>query len=159
MVVDTTPFMGVMFGPPGITAEGVRPMADQMRAQILADPSGSSRNLIEQMIPAMTRTETMRSVLLQYHATATVRQSPIAFHEGLVTDLRFELPRITAPMTVLYVIPPNAPIPPEQFESAVRLSFTNAPGARLVRIEDSAHFIQIDQPARVAAEVEAFMRK
>jgi len=104
MVVDTTPFMGVMFGPPGITAEGVRPMADQMRAQILADPSGSSRNLIEQMIPAMTRTETMRSVLLQYHATATVRQSPIAFHEGLVTDLRFELPRITAPITVLYVI-------------------------------------------------------
>jgi len=159
MVVDMPPFLGMMFGPPGTTAESVRPVADQIRAQMLADPPVSSTGMMEQMIPNMTRTEAMRPVLLQQVRGSDRRTVANAFHELIVTDLRPELARITVPMTVLYVVPPNAPIPPDQYEASMRLSFANAPGARLIKIENSYHFIQLDQPERFVAEVDAFMRK
>ena len=38
-----------------------------------------------------------------------------------------------------------------------RASFANLPGATLTRIDYSAHFIMLDQPARFAAEVNAFL--
>ena len=52
-----------------------------------------------------------------------------AFHELLVTDLRPELPRITVPLAVLYVVPPNSPLPPAQYDAAVRASYAAAPTA------------------------------
>ena len=38
-----------------------------------------------------------------------------------------------------------------------RASFANMPSAELKRIDDSAHFIMLDQPAVFAAEVNAFL--
>jgi pimeloyl-ACP methyl ester carboxylesterase len=77
----------------------------------------------------------------------------------IVTDLRPELARISVPMTVLYVIPQNAPIAPDQYEAGLRQSFATVKEARLIRIDDSNHFIQIDQPARFVSEVDAFMKQ
>ena len=158
MVVDATPFMGVAFGPPGTTPESVRPAADRIRDTILAQAPGSPMNMLEQMVPTMTRTEAMRPVLLRYARDSDRRTVANAFHEIIVTDLRPELARITAPITVLYVVPPNLPIPPEEFERAARGAFASAATARFVKIENSNHYIQIDQPARLVAEVDAFMR-
>ena len=76
-----------------------------------------------------------------------------------MTDLRPELPRITVPMTVLYVIPPNVPMPPEQFDASMARLYANAPGVRLVKIDDSRHFIHWDQPRRFIAQVDAFMAR
>jgi pimeloyl-ACP methyl ester carboxylesterase len=77
----------------------------------------------------------------------------------MVTDLRPELARITVPFTILYVFPANAPMPLEQFDATMRQSFANAQHARLVRIDQSNHFIQLDQPGRFVTEVDAFMRQ
>ena len=54
-------------------------------------------------------------------------------------------------MTVLYVVPPIMPMPSEEFERAVGLSFSNVPHARLVKIEENHHYIEIDQPERFVA--------
>ena len=43
-------------------------------------------------------------------------------------------------------------------DAGIRTSFANAPQTRFLRIDDSNHFIQIDQAARFVAEVDAFMR-
>ena len=37
--------------------------------------------------------------------------------------------------------------------------YSNAPNVRLVRIDDSRHFIQWDEPARFTAEIDAFMTR
>ncbi len=158
MVVDMHPFLGAIFGPPGATAADLRQTANQFRAQVLADAPGSPTGMLEQMFPEMTRVEAMRPMLLAGVRGTDRRTAANSFHELIVADLRPELGRITAPMTVLYVVPPDAPLPPDEFDRAVRLSFANAPQARVVRIEDSNHFIQFDQPARFVAEVEALMR-
>jgi len=61
------------------------------------------------------------------------------------------------PMAVLYVVPPEGPVPPAQYEASMRAAYANAPNAKLVKIENSYHFIQLDQPARLVAEIEAFV--
>lgn len=157
MVVDMFPWMGAMFGPPGSTAESVRPTADQIRAQMLAAPAGSAAPMMEQMIESMVRTESARPPMVQYARDSDVRTVANAFHELIVTDLRPELANIRAPLTVLYVVPPNVPIPAAQYESYLRMSYANAPQARLVKIEDSYHFIMVDQFDRFMSEVNAFL--
>jgi pimeloyl-ACP methyl ester carboxylesterase len=159
MVVDMVPYMGTLFAPPGATAESIRTAADQFRARIIAEPPGSPGGTLEQMFATMTRVEAMRPVLLQRLAASDRRAVANAFHELIVTDLRPELARITVPMTILYVIPPNAPLPPGQFDAAMRDLYANAANARLFRIDDSNHFIQLDQPALFVSEVDAFMQR
>ena len=158
MVVDMFPFMGVMFGPPGVTAEQVRPTADQMRTQMLANTSAQNAPMVEQMIATMVKTESARPGLIEQSRTSDRTVVANSFHELIVTDLRPELPRITMPLTVLYVVPPNAPVSPEQYSEFFRLSYQSAPQTRLIKIDDSWHFIMIDQPARFQNEIREFMR-
>jgi pimeloyl-ACP methyl ester carboxylesterase len=157
MVVDMHPYPGMIFGPPNATADGVRQAADQSRAQILADSAGSPTGVLERMFPGMTRIDSMRPMLAEGLRGTDRRTAANAFHELIVTDLRPELARITAPMTVLYVVPPDAPVPPAEFDRAMQLSFENVRHARIVRIAESNHFIQFDQPSRFVAEVNALM--
>ena len=158
MVVDMPPFMGVMFGSPAATSDSVRPAADVIRARILGEDLGSPTSMLPQMFAGMTASDSMRSVLLRGVRDSDRRTVANAFHEVIVTDLRHELPRITIPMTAMYAIPKNGQVSPEQFEAGMRASYANAPQTRFLRIDDSNHFIQIDQAARFVAEVDAFMR-
>lgn len=155
MVVDMFPFMGAMFG--GATPEAVRPTADQMRAMMRASPQGVVSERTLAMINSMVRTESARPEVIEHARLSDVGVVANAFHELIVTDLRPELPSITAPVTVLYVIPPQAPIAPEQYEAYMRASYANLPQARLVKIEESYHFIMIDQFGRFMREVNAFL--
>lgn len=155
MVVDMFPFMGAMFG--GQTADAVRPVADQMRNQMLAAPPGTSGGMIEQMIATMVQTESARPALVQQARDSSRTTVANAFHELIVTDLRPELAHITAPTTVLYVIPPQAPVTPEQYVGYMEMSYATLPNKRIARIDNSYHFIMIDQFDRFMQEVNGFL--
>lgn len=159
MVVDMVPNIGLLFGPPGTTPDAVRAMADQMREKTLAETPGSPTGSLEAMMPTMTRVEAMKPVLLQYVKESDRRTATNAFHELMVTDLVPELGKITAPTTVLYVIPPQLTGAPDEFEKALRGMYSSLPRATILRIADSNHFIQYDQPERFVQEVDAFMRR
>lgn len=158
MVVDMPPFLGVMFGGMPATPESVRPIADSIRTAMLAAPPGAP-TMFELMAPTMTRVDSLKAALIAGSKGSNLATTANAFHELIVTDLRPELLRITMPMTVLYVIPPNAPMPPDQLEAAVKGSYATVPNLQIVRVADSYHFIQFDQPGRVVAELEALMKR
>lgn len=155
MVVDMFPFMGAMFG--GQTSDAVRPIADGTRARMRLAPQGGASPIVEQMIAGMVATESARPRLVQHARDSDVGVVANAFHELIVTDLRSEIANIRAPLTVLYVIPPEAPLSPAQYDQYFHDSFAAAPQARLVRIEESRHFIMIDQPEVFAQQVEGFL--
>lgn len=155
MLVDIAPSMVELF-PAGTTPETLRTTADQVRSQILTSPPGEG--FIGQMFRTMTLKPEMEPMLLRHLHASDRRTVGNAFHELLVTDLRPELSRITAPVTVLYVIPSNAQMPPDQYDATMKRLYANIPGVRLARIDDSRHFIHWDQPARFIAEVDTFMR-
>ena len=152
VVVDMHPFAGQGIVGPDATAESVRPMADKM----LATPD-STVHQFTQMVSGMTNREGLRASLVQGVTTSTQSTVVNAFHELIVTDLRPDLSRITTPMAVLYVVPPDGPMPPDQYEAGLRAAYANAPNAKLVKIDNARHFIQLDQPARLVAEIEAFV--
>ena len=157
MVVDMMPSMAPFFGPAGETPDGLRGIADQTRAQILEAPPGTG--FIAQLFEGMTLDAQRQTVLMRLARESDRRTVADAFHELIVTDVRPELSRITAPVTVLYTQPPNVPVPPQEFDASMAGLYAAAPNARLVRIDHSRHFIQWDQPARFVAEIDTFMTR
>jgi hypothetical protein len=61
-------------------------------------------------------------------APSNVGATANAFHELIVTDLRPGAgEHIRAPLTVLYVIPPQAPLTAEQYDGLMRASYASVP--------------------------------
>lgn len=155
MVVDMIPFMGPMFAGPTATPESVAPIADQVRAGMLSVPAEAYEAQLTGTINAMINTESERAGPLDQALRSDRTVSANAYRELIVTDLRPELPNITAPVEVLYVT--FTGMAPEMTDGIYRASFQTLPSAQLKRIDDSAHFIMLDQPEVFAAEVNAFL--
>lgn len=157
MVVDMMPFMGAMFGPPGTTAESVVPVADQVFTAQSTAPRDQYLTQAKAAVTAMIKTEAARSGPLQDTENSDQQVSAAAFRELIVTDLRPELSRITAPTEVLYV-KFNDPRMTDAITDAIyQMSFATLPGAKLKRIDDSAHFIMLDQPQAFYGDLDAFL--
>jgi pimeloyl-ACP methyl ester carboxylesterase len=158
LVIDIPPFLGLAFAPPGTppTPEALRAMADGFRDSIVA--GRDSANMFVRMVPTMTVTERAKPMLLERARSSDRATVGNSLHELILADLRPELARITVPATVLYVVPPNMR-PVARFDSLTAQSYANLKGARLVRVDKSAHYIQIDQPGRVVQELDLLMRR
>lgn len=159
MVVDMVPFMGAMFGQPGAdpTPESLAPVADMIYQGMANSPREQYQQQADGQIVSMINTEALRAGPLEDSRTSDQKVSAAAFRELIVTDLRPELGRISAPTTVLYVRFNDPRMTNEMVDGIYTASFATLPGAALKRIDDSAHFIMLDQPAVFAAEVNAFL--
>ena len=153
MVVDSLPFFGVLFGPTA-TVEQVEPQAKAMRAGIQAatQPGLDSRTLA-----TMSRTEEGQARV----GIWTQQGNPIVagqvMYEVMTTDIRNDLLENKVPITMLYPINPDSPFPEEMTENNYKTSYAPVPNATLKRIDNSAHFIMLDQPEKFAEAVEAFL--
>ena len=159
MVVDMIPFMGAMFATPGVnpTVEAVTPAVDQFTARSAALTDAEYRAQAAAAVTGMIKTEGLRAGPLEDAANSDRAAAQNSYRELLLTDLRPELSRITAPVEVLYVAFEFPGMTPEFTDGIYRMSFATLPSARLKRIDNSAHFIMLDQPAVFAAEVNAFL--
>ena len=141
MVVDMLP------QPAGIVggdAVGIRGLADSLR-DLSASPGG--RRLVESAIRLFGNPESGADPDVTARAT----------HELALTDLTPELPRIAAPLTVLY-----ASLDPSRRaadDARYRSAYARKRGVKLVRIDDSGHMLMYDQPARFRAELKAFLAR
>lgn len=158
MVIDEPPFLGAIFGAPGASTDSIRKIADGLRAGFMAVPADSP-TVLEQMVPTMTRSDSAKRVLLAFARASHRPTVANSMHELIVTDLRPELSKITAPVTVLYVAPVGVPMTAAQFDEMMRQSYAGARGARLIRVDSSNHYIQMDRPGRVVAEIRTFMTR
>jgi len=159
MVVDMIPFMGAMFGAPGATAESVTPVADQIWAAQTNSPREAYVAQATTSINGMINTESRRAEALEDMRGSDQKVSAAAFRELIVTDLRPELSKITAPTEVVYAKFNDPRMTPQITDSIYRMSFANLKDAQLKRIDDSAHFIMFDQPQAFYADLDAFLAK
>ena len=158
MVVDMLPFLGMMFGPPGTTADSIRPTADMLLARRTAAEPAARKKSIETTIAGMVNTAAMRPAATADSLDSDPGVSARSLHELIVTDLGPELPRVTAPATVLYVTPKGVPLSDAQMDAVYKMAYAPLKGAQVKRVPDSAHFIMWDQPAKFQAEVKAFLQ-
>lgn len=77
--------------------------------------------------------------------------------ELLSTDLTPELPRIRAPLTIVYACSARLHYACGPVSRAYTSAYSKRPGTRLVRIDRSGHTIMWDQPAAFQAELRRFL--
>jgi len=157
MVVDMIPFMGAMFAPPGASNEAITTMADQVYAGMASVSRAEYDQRATVSLTGMIATEGLRAGPLEDSRTSDQKVSAAAFRELIVTDLRPELSGIVAPTEVMYVKFNDPRMTPEITDQIFRSSFANLPGVTLKRIDDSAHFIMLDQPQAFYGELDAFL--
>ncbi|CAN5285596.1 alpha/beta hydrolase [soil metagenome] len=160
MVVDMIPFMGAMFTQPGqppVTPESVAPIADQIHEGMINGPLDAYQARAAQTINTMIKTEAARPGPLHDTETSDRATSANAYRELIVTDLRPELSKITAPTEVVYAVF-NAPgMTPAVTDGIYASLFQTLAGVTLKRVDDSWHFIMLDQPAAFYADLDAFV--
>ncbi|MFZ6653889.1 alpha/beta fold hydrolase [Undibacterium sp. TJN19] len=158
MVVDMFPFLGALFGPPGTTAQSVKPIADGMMAKMLAAEPAARAQRTEATINSMINNVAMRPGALEDGQKSDPGVAARAYHELIITDLTPELKNIIVPTTVLYVLPNGAPLTEAQIDAFYQSAYASLKGVTLKRIPASAHFIMWDQPEQFQAEVKNFLK-
>jgi pimeloyl-ACP methyl ester carboxylesterase len=157
MILDMIPFMGAMFGGPGATPQSVTPVADQIYAGMANSPPDAYRAAAEARVSTMVNSTEARTAVLADTASSDQNVSAAAYRELIVTDLTPELVRITVPTEVLYVKFNDARMTVEITDAIYQGAFASLPGVELKRIDDSAHFLMLDQPAAFYSALDAFV--
>jgi pimeloyl-ACP methyl ester carboxylesterase len=142
MVVDMLPQPA---GIVGYSREGVRGLADALRG---LSGSESGRRLIGSAIRMFGNPESAEN---GSDPDVVAR----ATHELALLDLAPELPRIKAPLTVVYAGIDAARR--AEIQRTYASAYAPAKGAQLVRIDDSGHMVMYDQPAKFRATLKSFL--
>lgn len=156
LIVDTLPFYGMIFNP-AATVENVAPQAKIMGDTMRSMPADQFA-LTTGASAAMLVTNPTGLKLVQASSTSSDRNVFVnAMLEDLATDLRPTLATIKTPTTILY---PYAAF--EGPEANVTALYTNAysqmTNARLIKIDNSRHFIMYDQPKAFDEAVQTFLK-
>ena len=154
MIVDSLPWFGMLFGPTA-TVAAVEPQAKAMRDQMAAgygkpDPAGAQAIAAKLALKPDSQAQGRGWV-----AKADARVSAEAMYEDMVTDLRGDLAKIATPITMLY--PSSAGLPAAMADPFYKGAYAAAPHVTYVRVDDSAHFIMLDQPEAFAKAVMGFV--
>jgi pimeloyl-ACP methyl ester carboxylesterase len=165
MVVDMVPWMGAVFGPPGtVTPEMAGSIAERTRAAWETPGDEAWQRRITASINSMIRTESLRPRAIATGVASDRGVAARVMRDLILQDLRGDLARVTIPIRVLYVRGPHLPLDTTQIDAVFQSAYATttaagaaAPRVTLQRIPDAYHFIMLDQPARFADEVRAFL--
>lgn len=157
MVVDMFPNLAVAYFGPAATPDVVAKQAAAMRERMTTQPADAYKAARAQVVAMMVATEGARPAVVDQVLASDRDVSGRAMEELLTTDLTPELASITAPTTVVHAWSKASPAPAAAMDGWYQAAYATLKDVKLVRIDDSAHFIMIDQPARLQAEVETFL--
>ncbi|MFN3815523.1 alpha/beta fold hydrolase [Brevundimonas sp.] len=156
MVVDSSPFFPSLINSRATTAD-VAPIAEVARTavlflgdQVLRQQAGAVGarfgGAADAVVGAMGWQGGDRHVLAQ------------GIYEVMTTDLRADLARVTAPVTVVYGWSESADSPRHQVDQGFRQGFLRLRNAaRFERIEGAEHMVMIDRPREFLASVNRFL--
>ena len=157
LIVDSLPYVGMMFGPQ-LTVPMVQPQATMIRDKTV---NGTQEDY------AAAETTQMARLIKSHNAEANAaiaaasasdhRVVGQALYDDLITDLRPDLARIAVPVTVLYPWDETSGAPQQVFDQLYTGAYTALPHGKVERVDGSYHFIMIDQPAAFQAKVDAFL--
>ena len=156
MSVDSLPFFSALFGPQ-VTAEAARPFADQAAAGIIAADEAGFRAGQERSAVGYSRTPATRAAMVEWSMASDRRAMASAIREVMTTDLRPGLAAMTTPVWAVDAADADGGAPAAMGQALWEREYATLPGVRLIRVDDSRHFIMADQPARFAAIVDQFL--
>jgi pimeloyl-ACP methyl ester carboxylesterase len=157
MVVDSLPFFSVLFSP-SATVEAIKPQAAALRDATIAMSPDAFASQQAMTLPRFVKSPDGQKLALAWSKTSSQSVVARAMYDLLTTDARGELAAIRTPVTLLYPYDPAMGAPAAAVDKTYADAYAALPGVLLKRIDDSRHFIMIDQPKAFADAVEAFLK-
>lgn len=156
MTVDSSPFFAALISPQA-TVRDIEPIAQvaYQAIQFLGDEGLKARGREMGVELGGASDALFGTIGWQGGDRQVLAQS---LYEAMTIDLRPRLPRITAPVTVVYGWSPDQTSPRGRTDTLFRGAYARLPTpATFERIEGAEHMVMIDQPTRFRAAVERFM--
>jgi pimeloyl-ACP methyl ester carboxylesterase len=158
VIVDTLPFYALLFNP-AATVEAVKPMAGAIKAEMATMSAADYAAGQKTMVPSMAISEAGQKAAYDSSVASDHKVVAEALYEDLLTDMRPEMAKIETPTLVLYEYDATAKTPdPKVYGGIVQAAYEPMPQVTLVRVEGSRHFIMYDQPAKMDAALEGFLK-
>lgn len=157
MVVDAVPFYATLRDPT-TTVALMKPQAAQLRQQMLDESAPNFLNDMNGFAVQLVRTPDKRPQVVFWMVNSDRHTLTNAIYEDETTDMRGEISKIQTPLTVVYAFDVNKQSQKE-VDKNYQQAYATAPHAKLVRVDDSAHFIMLDQPKKFDDAVQAFLKE
>lgn len=150
LVVDSLPFLAGLFMP-GTTPQQAVDQAASMAQQMAASTESTYREQQAMTLPTYTKTTSFLPTLQAWSAESDRGTSIAAFQDTLGTDFRPALPEITQPVLVLAAWDAAMGVPKDHIETIYATQYDGLPNGSMRIVENSFHFLMIDQPAAFEA--------
>jgi pimeloyl-ACP methyl ester carboxylesterase len=157
MIVDSLPFFPVLFSP-AATVESVKPQAAAMRDATIALSPEAFASQQAMTLPRMIKSPEGQKLALDWSKASSQSVVGRAMYDLLTTDARGDLAAIKTPTTLLYPYDPATGAPTAMIDKIYADAYAALPGVNLKRIDDSRHFIMLDQPKAFADAVDVFLK-
>ena len=156
MSVDSLPFFSALYGPTA-TAESAKPFAEQAAAGILNADAAGYRVQQERAAGGMMRNEAGHAAMVEWSMASDRHAMASAIRDVMTTDARSGLAAMTTPVWAVYAADAEGGVPAVIADGMWAREYAALPGVKLVRVDDSRHFIMNDQPERLDALVDEFL--
>lgn len=143
VVVDSLPFFPLIYNP-GATVRSAAGMAEGTRLGILAQDRDSFAEGQRRTVLSLVKNPDLHGRVAEWSIASDRATFAGAIHALMTTDMRPRLPEVKAPVRVIAAANPYAPR--SRIEPLYSAAYAGTPDMKLSIIEDSYHFIMLDQP-------------
>lgn len=157
VIVDSLPFYSVLFMPTA-TVEMVTPIAQGMKAQIIGATPEQFAALAQQTAASMVNNPDAQKHVAAGSVASDRTVMANAMVEDMTTDMRSAVATIKTPTLMLYPYDAKAVPDSTKVDSIYQTAYKPMPNVKIVRIDDSRHFIMYDQPAKLNDAIVAFLK-
>jgi len=157
VIVDSLPFYGLVFDP-NATVETIAPQGKVIHDQIIAIPADQFAAMQPMMVKSMVKDEAGGKAVVAADIASDRTVFANAMLEDLQTDIRPEMAKIKTPALLLYPYDATLQHDQAQYDALYKGAYASMPNVKIVRIDDSRHFIMYDQPEKLDAAVEGFLK-
>lgn len=154
VIVDSLPFLPAVYDP-AATAESMRARADALRARMSGSDPASQQGE-RAMIATMITDPAQQEVAMGWYRGSDRTALGDAMVEMMTTDLRPQLAAITAPALVVEATR-GLQVERDVIERNYAAQYRELRGAKLVAAGAARHFVMLDDPAFLFAQMDAFL--
>jgi pimeloyl-ACP methyl ester carboxylesterase len=160
VIVDSLPFLGAARDPKA-TADTVRPMADGMRAGMLAADDATYKAQLRGGVAALSNQAERIPTFAKWGEASDRKTTTQAMYELMTTDLRPALATSHTPTLVLGSWASYAPYGATQAstQAIFEQQYSALPGVRIKLSEGGYHFLMWDDPQWLQQQVREFLAK
>ena len=157
VIVDSLPYLPAVMSP-GASVESVKAQAEQMRKVYSDPPTEASEKMGEMAVKAMVTSPADFEMIMGWTRKSDRVAMGNAVYEMMTTDLRGDLPKITAPTLVIGTwIAYKQYATRDEVEKNFRTQYAGLKKYDFVMEEAARHFVMLDDPEGFFQAVDRFL--